>query len=446
MDKLRQVISNKFSGHRGPLYVVSGLLIIVLLILAAISVVDTTISLIDSIFNSKYDMDYMVAAGIVVSALLCMAFENVFTIPVVKEDPKFRRGFARTWHIVELVVVSAGIRVLYALVINPSIPLTQGELSVWPLTVFGIENPWLYVIANIALHTMTVVATYFLAYCLCGRWNSALAAGFVIAIWPGSLFVTTVAGTEAEICTFLFVTAMLCGTIAVNRSGKMSLPIAIVAIVAMAVFSSVLTVISFIGMIPPVALIISLMAKPLKNYSRVDSKIRWTMAIGGFLLSVGMAYGLAFLLAHVTGEVTLFSQIFTAGASLPEDVMARFSSVWGGEITMVDSMMSNSIKPTDGTFASVYDSLSGSPLILKAICQLYFTGMLYVAGRGIVISFRNGQFDARPSVGIFMAAILAVVLTVIAPDTQIYHMPIIAIVVCLASLGFGPVEPDYEGL
>ncbi len=447
MDRLKTIISHKFSGKRGVLYIVVGLLTLLMLVALAIPAVNNTISLIDSIFNSKYERYYMVAAGIVASALLCMAFENVFTIPVVKEDPRFRRGFRRVRHILALVVVSAGIRVLYALVVNPATPLSHGELSVWPLVALGIQSPWIYTIANIVLHTLSVLAVYCLAYLLCRRWNSAFASAMAIALWPNSLFATSVAGTQALLAVALFVGAMLMGLLAFYLAERQRTALAILSMVAMGIISGMLVVISFVGMVVPIVLIICAFVKEGHQHNgRHISKVKAVYAIGGFLWSIMVALGFSFLASVLTGESTIFSEVFTAGATIPEGIIAKISSVWGGDVSMVEAMMSNSIKPAAKQFASVYDSLYGSPLILKLVCQMYYIGMLFVMGRGIMISFRNGEFVSGSAVAV-MASVLAVaLLTIIAPNTQIYHMPAIALAMCLASLGFESVEPDYDGL
>ena len=444
VNRLKATIAHKFSGKRGVLYLVVGLFILALLVLTAIPTVNNTISLIDSIFNSKYEKDYMVAAGLVVSALLCMAFENVFTIPVVKEDPKFRRGWARTRHLVTLVLLTAGLRVLYALTINPSTALTSGEFSKWTFGTFGLQGPWTLTIVNIVLYTLSVVCVYFVAYILCRRWNAAFASAVAVAIWPNALFGTTVAGTQSMVVVFLTLAATLMGLVALFGKDKPKTWVSIVTMLAMAIVSGALTVVSFVGMVIPFAMLVCTLVK--RSEDKLYNRVRIVYAIGGLLFTAGVAFGLGYLAYRVTGENEIFAQVFTAGAEMPKQLVAKFASVWGGDFSLVDSMMSNSVKPANKSFASVYDSLYGSPLIIKVICQLYYTGMLYISGRGIFVSFRNSEFDSRPAIGVMAAVILTVVLTVVAPSTQIYHMPAIALIMCLASLGFEAVEPDYEGL
>lgn len=444
MNRLKAFIAHKFSGKRGIPYYVVGLIVLLMLCLLAVPTVKNTISLIDSIFNSKYEMDYMVAAGIVVSALLCMAFENVFTIPVVKEDVKFRRGWARARHIVSLVLVTVGIRVLYALTINPSTALNGGELSKWTFSTLGLHSPWILTIFNIAFYTISVLCIYFISYILCKRWNAAFAAAVAVAFWPNSLFATTVAGTQSHVVICLTLMTLLMGMVAIFSKERPKVWVSIVAMVAMGFISGALTVISFVGMVVPFAMILAALVK--RSQDKFGNRVRLVYAVGGLLCAAGFAIGLGYLAYRVTGDKEIFSSIFTAGAELPNGLLAKFSTVWGGDYSMVDSMMSNSIKPSIKSFASVYDSLYGSPLIIKAICQLYYTGMLYITGRGIFISFRNGDFDSRPAIGLMVAVILSVGLTVVSPSTQIYHMPAIALVMCLSSLGFEAVEPDYEGL
>ncbi len=447
MNRLKQSIHDRFSGHRGPGYVVLGILCLAALVAAAFPGITTIISLIDSIFTSKYEYYYMVAAGIVATPLVCMAYENIFTISSSVEDPRFRRRGQLTRHILVLVLVAAGLRFLYGLVFRPSSLIKVGEVSQLSLPLLGTSGLWLYVAANCLLSVLSVLCVYFMSYILCRRWNAAFAAAMAIALWPHSLFLTTVAGTEAHLIVFLTLLAMLMGTIALYKPGKTTVPVSVVCSVIFGIACGFNTVFSFAGMVLPLALVVcTCFVRSTDKRERIHNRANSIYAIISLMVSVAVAMGAGYLIAHLTGEGRAFANIFTAGYTHPSGLLAKFANVWGGETCSVDAMMSYSAKPAGDIWASIYDSIYGSPIIFKLICQLYYAGMLYMIGRGIFMSFRNGYLDSAPARAVMLTILVSAVLTVIGPNTQIFHMPVIAAAMCLSSLGYRPVEPDYEGL
>lgn len=447
MDRLKQSIHDRFSGHRGPGYVAMGILCLVSLLAVAYPAVKTIISLIDSIFTSKYEYYYMVAAGIVATLLVCMAYENVFTISSSVEDPKFRRQGLLTRHIVVLVLVAGGLKVLYALVFRPSSLVGIGEVSQLSLSLFGSSRLWIYVVVNCLLSVLSVLCVYFLSYILSRRWNAAFSAAMAIAIWPQNLFMTTVAGTEAHLIVFLTLLAMLMGAIALYKPGNAAVAVSVVCSVILGIACGFNTVFSFAGMVFPLALVAcTCFVRSSEKKSRIHNKVNSIYAIGALIVSALVAVGAGYLIARLAGESQAFNNLFAAGFTYPSGLLGKFANVWGSETSSVDAMMTYSAKPAGDMLASIYDSIYGSPIIFKLICQLYYVGMLYMIGRGIFMSFKNGTLDSAPGRMVMLTILVSVALTVIAPNTQIFHMPVIAAAMCLSSLGYRPVEPDYEGL
>ncbi len=210
-------IKDTFTGAKGRLYIGLSLAALFFFAVMAVPAVNRMSKLIDGILTSDIEGEYIVATAVVVAALACMGFDNVFSISAGREDPKFRRVRHSAMHITLLVLVTVALRVFCIVVMRPGSLIEAGEVSGRLFWLFG-RSPVICAVINCVLSVVTVLGIYFLGYILSDRWNAAFSAAMTAAVWPQGFMSSSVAGTEVTMLSCAIVLTLLAGCGVITRA------------------------------------------------------------------------------------------------------------------------------------------------------------------------------------------------------------------------------------